>query len=250
MEGRLLTTCCRCLLLMRHSGYSVPVSQALLFKRNYNQSRKSHYDVLKIAKDASAEDIKDAFVKLSKETHPDVNKHDPKTSERFSEIIEAYRILSKPDLKKQYDLEHMLRRHVHEVYPPRSYHPHERNPGDDDYEVIFNRANNDFMRRQHSQQHQRADNTTVIMYLMGVVAFGGLLALGTIQIHYRTRKLDTESYYRKNQATYREEQALRLARGKKHTEIVIQKLRDEAEQRRREYEEEVGVEVTPNPSSS
>ncbi|ELU07715.1 hypothetical protein CAPTEDRAFT_114206, partial [Capitella teleta] len=86
--------------------------------------RKNHYEILRISKTASSEDIKEAFVKLSKETHPDVNKHDPKTSERFSEIIEAYRILSKPSTREEYDLQHIWsRRHVHNIYPPRSYHP-------------------------------------------------------------------------------------------------------------------------------
>jgi hypothetical protein len=55
----------------------------------------------------------------------------------------------------------------------------ERNPGDDDYEIMFNRATQRVEYRP--QTNMRRDNSGVIMFLMGVVAFGGFLAYGTVQ---------------------------------------------------------------------
>ncbi|BCA78859.1 DnaJ C-terminal domain-containing protein [Desulfuromonas sp. AOP6] len=64
---------------------------------------KNYYEVLGVAKDASAEDIKKAYRKLALKYHPDKNPGDKKAEERFKEITEAYAVLSNPDKKKQYD---------------------------------------------------------------------------------------------------------------------------------------------------
>ncbi|MDW7758394.1 MAG: DnaJ domain-containing protein, partial [Desulfuromonadales bacterium] len=64
---------------------------------------KNYYDVLGVAKEASAEEIKKAYRKLALKYHPDKNPGDKKAEERFKEITEAYAVLSNPDKKKQYD---------------------------------------------------------------------------------------------------------------------------------------------------
>ncbi|XP_022918344.1 dnaJ-like protein 60 [Onthophagus taurus] len=68
--------------------------------RNRHQS---HYDVLKVKRDCSNREIKDAFIKLSKQYHPDANKS-PDSNKKFVRIVEAYNILSKPNLRRSYDL--------------------------------------------------------------------------------------------------------------------------------------------------
>ena len=60
------------------------------------------YDVLGVARDASAEDIKKAYRALAREHHPDVN-DDPEAEERFKEVAGAYEILSDPQKRAQYD---------------------------------------------------------------------------------------------------------------------------------------------------
>ncbi|MEQ1857901.1 MAG: molecular chaperone DnaJ [Longimicrobiales bacterium] len=64
---------------------------------------KDFYQVLGVPEKASAEEIKKAYRKLAKTHHPDANKGDPKATERFKEIGEAYSILSDADKRKQYD---------------------------------------------------------------------------------------------------------------------------------------------------
>ncbi|XP_049795246.1 dnaJ-like protein 60 isoform X2 [Schistocerca nitens] len=75
--------------------------------RNFHSSRylqKTHYEVLKIARNSSNKDIKEAFIKLSKKFHPDINKNNPDTHNEFVKLNEAYSILSRPDKRREYDL--------------------------------------------------------------------------------------------------------------------------------------------------
>eukprot|EP00930_Biecheleria_cincta_P076663 TRINITY_DN6386_c0_g2_i1.p1 TRINITY_DN6386_c0_g2~~TRINITY_DN6386_c0_g2_i1.p1 ORF type:complete len:484 (-),score=41.74 TRINITY_DN6386_c0_g2_i1:33-1448(-) len=58
-------------------------------KRRVARSAGSCYEVLGISKDASEQDIKRAYKKLTKQYHPDVNRA-PDATERFQEIKEAY----------------------------------------------------------------------------------------------------------------------------------------------------------------
>ena len=61
------------------------------------------YEVLGVAKSASAADIKSAFRKLAKKLHPDANKHDPKAASRFAELNAAYEIAGDKDKRKAFD---------------------------------------------------------------------------------------------------------------------------------------------------
>jgi molecular chaperone DnaJ len=61
------------------------------------------YEVLGVARDASAQEIKKAFRVLARELHPDVNAHDPDAEEKFKEAAEAYEILSDDERRATYD---------------------------------------------------------------------------------------------------------------------------------------------------
>jgi|GEM_PF-1705828 curved DNA-binding protein CbpA len=63
-------------------------------------SMKNLYHTLGIKEDAGAEEIKKAFRMLAKQSHPDISKGD---SEKFREITHAYKILSNPEARKDYD---------------------------------------------------------------------------------------------------------------------------------------------------
>jgi curved DNA-binding protein len=63
---------------------------------------RDYYDVLGVSRDADADDLQQAFRRLARKNHPDVNK-DPGAEERFKEINEAYSALSDPNLRKKYD---------------------------------------------------------------------------------------------------------------------------------------------------
>lgn len=61
------------------------------------------YEVLGVAKGASAGNIKSAFRKLAKKYHPDANKNDPNAATRFAELNSAYEILGDEKKRKAFD---------------------------------------------------------------------------------------------------------------------------------------------------
>lgn len=61
------------------------------------------YDVLGVARTASAKDIKSAFRKLAKKHHPDQNQDDPKAQDRFAEVNQAYEVVGDADKRGQFD---------------------------------------------------------------------------------------------------------------------------------------------------
>lgn len=61
------------------------------------------YQTLGVARGASEADIKKAYRKLAKELHPDRNKDNPKASERFSQVTNAYDLLNDKDKRARFD---------------------------------------------------------------------------------------------------------------------------------------------------
>jgi len=85
---------------------------------------KTHYETLGIERNATSKEIKDAYIKLGKELHPDLH-HKNETQEngqnskeneiytaQFKTLNEAYSVLSKPHSKRMYDLS-LPGRHQH-----------------------------------------------------------------------------------------------------------------------------------------
>ena len=63
----------------------------------------NYYKLLGISKDADEKQIRQAFRRLARKYHPDLNPGDVKAEERFKEINEAHEVLSDPDKRGQYD---------------------------------------------------------------------------------------------------------------------------------------------------
>lgn len=61
------------------------------------------YSTLGVSRGATEADIKKAYRKLAKELHPDTNKDNPKATERFAEVTNAYDLLSDKDKRARYD---------------------------------------------------------------------------------------------------------------------------------------------------
>ncbi|HEX4558627.1 MAG TPA: DnaJ C-terminal domain-containing protein [Mycobacterium sp.] len=63
---------------------------------------RDYYQVLGISRDATADQVQQAFRTLARKYHPDVNK-DRAAEDQFKEINEAYQVLSDPQTRKRYD---------------------------------------------------------------------------------------------------------------------------------------------------
>lgn len=66
-------------------------------------SKDDYYDILGVARTASADEIKKAYRKLAKQHHPDRNPGDKAAEVKFKEVQEAYGILHDPQKRKDYD---------------------------------------------------------------------------------------------------------------------------------------------------
>lgn len=71
-----------------------------------NTARKApddHYQTLEVKRTASGSEIKDAFRKLARVYHPDVNPDNQENERKFKEINAAYQVLSDPARRGRYD---------------------------------------------------------------------------------------------------------------------------------------------------
>ncbi len=64
---------------------------------------EDYYALLGVDRDADQGEIKRAFRKLARETHPDANPDDPHAEERFRKVAQAYEVLSDPNRRAAYD---------------------------------------------------------------------------------------------------------------------------------------------------
>jgi molecular chaperone DnaJ len=63
---------------------------------------RDYYETLGVSRDADKEEIKQAYRRLARKYHPDVNK-EAGAEERFKEINRAYEVLSEPEVRARYD---------------------------------------------------------------------------------------------------------------------------------------------------
>ncbi len=64
---------------------------------------KDYYQILGVARNASADEIKSAYRKLALKYHPDRNKGDKEAEQKFKEAAEAYEVLRDPEKRQLYD---------------------------------------------------------------------------------------------------------------------------------------------------
>ncbi|XP_041063146.1 dnaJ homolog subfamily A member 3, mitochondrial-like isoform X1 [Carcharodon carcharias] len=79
-----------------------PLSVAA-FHTSSSLAKTDYYEVLGIPRNSTQREIKKAYYQLAKKYHPDTNKDDPKAKEKFSQVAEAYEVLSDEMKRKQYD---------------------------------------------------------------------------------------------------------------------------------------------------
>jgi molecular chaperone DnaJ len=66
-------------------------------------TKRDYYEVLGVARDAAADDVKKAYRQMALKYHPDRNPGDDEAPKRFKEAAEAYEVLSDAEKRQRYD---------------------------------------------------------------------------------------------------------------------------------------------------
>lgn len=64
---------------------------------------RDYYEILGVDRSATSEEVKKAFRRVARETHPDANPNDPEAEAKFKLAAEAYEVLSDPERRRRYD---------------------------------------------------------------------------------------------------------------------------------------------------
>jgi len=67
------------------------------------ETMRDPYEILQVARTASADEIKKAYRKLAKKLHPDLNPGNKAVEQQFKEVSAAYDLLSDPEKRRRYD---------------------------------------------------------------------------------------------------------------------------------------------------
>ncbi len=98
----------------RSKGYLLQNNTTRLQVVRYASTKQTHYEVLGVSQNSSPKEIRSAFIKQSKQCHPDVSNANASNHTRFVRINEAYSVLSKTDSRREYDQSLALDKHFPE----------------------------------------------------------------------------------------------------------------------------------------
>lgn len=109
---------------------------------------KDPYQILGVSRTAKEEEIKKAYYEKVLKYHPDQNPHDYQASKVFEDIQEAYKILSDPQQRKNYDTFGQRENSYKSEEPPFHRNPKKEEPS--------NKRSNE--KREHQNYYQYKNN--------------------------------------------------------------------------------------------
>ncbi len=140
---------------------------------------KDYYEILKISKSASKDEIKRAYKKQAIKFHPDKNKS-PKAEECFKKISEAYQILSNDEKRNFYD-KFGTEEEFHQKYQSQHQNFEEEMDPFDIFDILFNgpegfqrrrnfrRNNNYYQRENHNNNNVQRNKFAVFIQFLPLI---------------------------------------------------------------------------------
>ena len=150
---------------------------------------KNHYQVLGVSKDASSKEIRAAFIRLSKELHPDVNKLTvtPKESQvSFVDVNEAYSVLSNLATRRDYDMRQPQGPLIHQYS---RHYPINHTYGQGRAHYYYASQQN---MHHYSEEQRRFSNAAVAGFLCIFIILGGVLQFFRISGFMKTQRAAAE----------------------------------------------------------
>src|SRR3954466_10408658 len=96
-----------------------------------------YYKILGLDKNATEQEIKNAYRKLARKHHPDLNPNDKEAHKRFQQINEANEVLSDPEKRKKYDQYGKDWKHAEQFEQAKQQRRQSGNTGGYDYSGSF-----------------------------------------------------------------------------------------------------------------
>lgn len=197
---------------------------------------KCLYGILGLQNNCSMQDVRDAYIKLSKELHPDRQPGDKTQHKKFLQLNEAYSVLISPENRQQYDLtlssNARASRHHSRVYSSDTACFHnsfgqEENRYSWNDETIWSMRNRKFDEEYVDRPYysirglKRVGNGWIVLGCMLILVFGTLghyLAYRTIK-DYALKKLDEKD--RRNSVVYQESRELARKNGNEKQLLLL-----------------------------
>ncbi|XP_071440884.1 dnaJ homolog subfamily C member 4-like [Hetaerina americana] len=138
-------------------------------------SHKTHYEILHLNRDATSKEVRDAFIKLSKQMHPDKNVNDPLNHLKFVKLNEAYSVLSRPNKRSAYDLS--LRNEQQIKRSPTSYSTRSSSQHSTVHTDLYEHYNfwkPEYNRTRSDKHHSKRLSKSWIVFLCVIFASAGV----------------------------------------------------------------------------
>ena len=171
------------------------VIRSMLFSTSY-QKYATHYDILGVGKEATQKEIKEAYIKLGKECHPDMhqsineddhqspgatNKNEAEITKKFTEINEAYEVLGRIESKRAYDIS--LRNFMTKNETTNSVNPTQQHATYKTYDTFEERAQAAYGYKVDPYYWEKRRDKNKIAFLCIVVMILGFL------VHFQIARL-------------------------------------------------------------
>lgn len=195
--------CNRCLFL--RLAKSIKFQNNRCFHIAYPVCKQTHYEVLGVSKDATPQEIKAAFVRRSKEIHPDLNPDDPDNHDKFVLVNEAYNVLSKSKARREYD--DMLQNPTRTTYTaPRPYYHGPGTSYGDFYGDFYHPSKAKDLGKGYYGMWgiKKRSNAEIAILMISFILLGSTGYVMTFFNSYKKRKEIEDEMYKENQRVYDE----------------------------------------------